>query len=89
MAFIVSFCMRRRDNSGEGWYLCKPPMDSCIPLPARDTGYGIRDTGYWLRKKRFSMLLKKSLYFFNKLLSLYQQGIMAERKKIFYAKKNA
>ena len=35
------------------------------------------------------MLLKKSLYFFNKPLSLYQQGIMAERKKIFYAKKAA
>ena len=36
---------------------------------------GINDTRYWLKEKTFSMLLKKSLYFFNKPLSLYQQGI--------------
>ena len=42
--FFVSFVLRiqTRDNTGEekgeGWYLCKPPIDSCIPLPARDTG---------------------------------------------------
>ena len=86
---------------------CVLPV-ACCPCGAKGAYPSIvsfkRDKRYWLKEKRFSMLLKKSLYFFNKPLSLVRilvshylciplsfllRGIMAERKKIFYAKKAA